>query len=218
MIVDALVAYNQPLFVYIPPFAELRGGAWVVVDSTINADVMEFYAAEEARGGVLEAAGAASIKFRDRDIVAAAHRMDQTLMALDKGVSFHLALCCVVLCCVVLCCVVLRCVALRCVVLCCVALRCVVVLSSLLFSFPLLCAPLLCSHLLFSPRPPSNLFVLFSYSLYSLCNTQLWPRPLRTRPRLPPPSRKSHSAKSSCSGYTNRWPSTSPTFTTPLAA
>ena len=46
MIVDALVAYQQPLFVYIPPFAELRGGAWVVVDSTINADIMEFYAAE----------------------------------------------------------------------------------------------------------------------------------------------------------------------------
>jgi acetyl-CoA carboxylase carboxyltransferase component len=38
-IVDALVAYKQPVFVYIPPFAELRGGAWVVVDSTINPDV-----------------------------------------------------------------------------------------------------------------------------------------------------------------------------------
>lgn len=50
MIVDALVAYQQPIFVYIPPFAELRGGAWVVVDSTINSDVMEFYAAEDARG------------------------------------------------------------------------------------------------------------------------------------------------------------------------
>ena len=57
MIVDSLVTYNQPIFVYIPPYAELRGGAWVVVDSTINSDVMEFYAAEEARGGVLEAAG-----------------------------------------------------------------------------------------------------------------------------------------------------------------
>ncbi len=83
MIVDALVAYQQPLFVYIPPYAELRGGAWVVVDSTINADVMEFYAAEEARGGVLEAAGAASIKFRDRDITATAHRVDAVLMQLD---------------------------------------------------------------------------------------------------------------------------------------
>lgn len=87
MIVDALVAYAQPLFVYIPPFAELRGGAWVVVDSTINADVMEFYAAEDARGGVLEAAGAASIKFRDRDIVAAAHRIDAGLIALDKELA-----------------------------------------------------------------------------------------------------------------------------------
>jgi Carboxyl transferase domain len=38
-IVDALVDYKQPTFVYIPPFAELRGGAWVVVDSTINPNV-----------------------------------------------------------------------------------------------------------------------------------------------------------------------------------
>jgi acetyl-CoA carboxylase/biotin carboxylase 1 len=83
MIVDALVAYQQPLFVYIPPFAELRGGAWVVVDSTINSDVMEFYAAEDARGGVLEAAGAASIKFRDRDIIGTAHRIDPVLFSLD---------------------------------------------------------------------------------------------------------------------------------------
>jgi acetyl-CoA carboxylase / biotin carboxylase 1 len=87
MIVDALVAYQQPLFVYIPPYAELRGGAWVVVDSTINADVMEFYAAEESRGGVLEATGAASIKFRDRDILQAAHRLDQQLQAWDQEIA-----------------------------------------------------------------------------------------------------------------------------------
>lgn len=41
LIVDALVVYKQPVFVYIPPHAELRGGAWVVVDSTVNANVME---------------------------------------------------------------------------------------------------------------------------------------------------------------------------------
>ena len=87
MIVDALVAYQQPIFVYIPPFAELRGGAWVVVDSTINADIMEFYAAENSRGGVLEPAGAASIKFRDRDIAATAHRVDHELIALDKKLA-----------------------------------------------------------------------------------------------------------------------------------
>ena len=87
MIVDALVAYQQPLFVYIPPFAELRGGAWVVVDSTINSEVMEFYAAEDARGGVLEAAGAASIKFRDRDIIESAHRIDYVLIQLDQQLA-----------------------------------------------------------------------------------------------------------------------------------
>lgn len=87
MIVDALVAYRNPLFVYIPPFAELRGGAWVVVDHTINADVMEFYAAEHARGGVLEAAGAASIKYREKDIVATAHRLDHALVDLDAKLA-----------------------------------------------------------------------------------------------------------------------------------
>lgn len=84
MIVDAFVAYQQPLFVYIPPHAELRGGAWVVVDSTINADVMEFYAAEDARGGVLEATGAASIKYRDKEIRATAGRLDPELIRINE--------------------------------------------------------------------------------------------------------------------------------------
>jgi len=30
-IVDALATYNQPIMVYIPPFGELRGGAWAVL-------------------------------------------------------------------------------------------------------------------------------------------------------------------------------------------
>lgn len=38
-IVDALVDYKHPVFVYIPPNAELRGGAWVVIDPTINEEV-----------------------------------------------------------------------------------------------------------------------------------------------------------------------------------
>jgi acetyl-CoA carboxylase carboxyltransferase component len=37
------------------------------------------YAASEARGGVLEPNGAASIKFREPDYLAAAHRIDRTL-------------------------------------------------------------------------------------------------------------------------------------------
>ncbi|CAI4584308.1 AIF_collapsed_G0031690.mRNA.1.CDS.1 [Saccharomyces cerevisiae] len=42
-IVDALVDYKQPIIIYIPPTGELRGGSWVVVDPTINADQMEMY-------------------------------------------------------------------------------------------------------------------------------------------------------------------------------
>jgi len=82
-IVDGLVAFKRPVFVYIPPLAELRGGAWVVVDPTINADVMEMYAAEDARGGVLEPGGLVEIKFRDKDLKAAMHRLDHDLRALD---------------------------------------------------------------------------------------------------------------------------------------
>ena len=87
MIVDALVASTMPIFVYIPPFAELRGGAWVVVDSTINPAVMEFFAAENSRGGVLEATGAASIKYRGPDLLKTMHRTDHELMALDQAAA-----------------------------------------------------------------------------------------------------------------------------------
>ena len=84
----ALVDYKQPVFVYIPPEAQLRGGAWVVVDSTINSRVMEMYAAPTARGGVLEPAGAVSIKFRPKDVKQTAHRIDPMLAVLkERGSS-----------------------------------------------------------------------------------------------------------------------------------
>jgi len=86
-IVDALVAFTQPVFVYIPPHGELRGGAWVVVDKTINENVMEMYASDNARGGVLEANGAAEIKFREKDYIATAHRLDATLQQLDMKLA-----------------------------------------------------------------------------------------------------------------------------------
>ena len=78
-IVDQLTQYNQPIIVYIPPHCEIRGGAWVVIDSTINPRCMEMYAAEHARGGVLEPAGIAEIKFRKPELVKAMHRMDKQL-------------------------------------------------------------------------------------------------------------------------------------------
>ncbi len=65
-IVDALVVYSRPIFVYLPPKSELRGGAWVVIDSRINPDKIEMYADPTARGGVLEPSGTTEIKFRNQ--------------------------------------------------------------------------------------------------------------------------------------------------------
>lgn len=48
-IVDALHNYRQPVLVYIPPFGELRGGAWAVVDAAINPRMMEMYADPDSR-------------------------------------------------------------------------------------------------------------------------------------------------------------------------
>ena len=83
LIVDALVAYQEPVFVFIPPFSEIRGGAWVVVDASINASVMEMYAASSARGGVLEANGAAVVKYKKPDLLKTMHRLDEKLKVLD---------------------------------------------------------------------------------------------------------------------------------------
>ena len=46
----------------------------------INSDVMEMYAAEGARGGVLEAAGIVEIKYRTKDLLATMHRIDPQLV------------------------------------------------------------------------------------------------------------------------------------------
>ncbi|KAI9884244.1 MAG: NADH:ubiquinone oxidoreductase [Watsoniomyces obsoletus] len=83
-IVDALVKYEQPIFVYIPPFGELRGGSWVVVDPTINPDMMEMYADEDARGGVLEPEGIINIKYRRDKQLETMARLDPTYADLKR--------------------------------------------------------------------------------------------------------------------------------------
>ncbi|PSN72199.1 hypothetical protein BS50DRAFT_569745 [Corynespora cassiicola Philippines] len=86
-IVDALVKYEQPIFVYIPPYGELRGGSWVVVDPTINPQFMEMYADEDSRGGVLEPEGIVGIKYRrDRQLETMA-RLDPTYGELKRKLS-----------------------------------------------------------------------------------------------------------------------------------
>ncbi|KFR12883.1 Acetyl-CoA carboxylase 2, partial [Opisthocomus hoazin] len=75
-IVDSLRDFKQPVLVYIPPHAELRGGSWVVIDSTINPMYVELYADKESRGGILEPGGTVEIKFRKKDLVKTMRRID----------------------------------------------------------------------------------------------------------------------------------------------
>jgi len=83
MIVDGLRKYEHPVMIYIPPKGELRGGAWVVVDPTINEEMMEMYADEESRGGILEPPGICEVKFRAQDQLKTMHRLDPLLQTLD---------------------------------------------------------------------------------------------------------------------------------------
>ncbi|CAG8700153.1 14511_t:CDS:2, partial [Acaulospora colombiana] len=86
-IVDALTNYKQPVFVYIVPNGELRGGAWVVIDPSINKDMMEMYADTKSRAGVLESEGVVEIKYRRSRIIETMERLDETYRNLKKSLD-----------------------------------------------------------------------------------------------------------------------------------
>ncbi|KAG2709256.1 hypothetical protein I3843_05G209100 [Carya illinoinensis] len=83
-IVENLRTYKQPVFVYIPRMGELRGGAWVVVDSRINSNHIEMYADRTAKGNVLEPEGMIEIKFRTKELLECMGRLDQQLINLKE--------------------------------------------------------------------------------------------------------------------------------------
>jgi acetyl-CoA carboxylase/biotin carboxylase 1 len=72
------------VFVYIPPAGELRGGAWVVIDPTINPAKMEMFADEHSRGGILEPPGICEVKYRSQEQLATMHRLDPQINELDE--------------------------------------------------------------------------------------------------------------------------------------
>ncbi|KAJ9435180.1 hypothetical protein DIPPA_21452c, partial [Diplonema papillatum] len=75
-IVQNLTRFSKPVIVYIPPFGELRGGAWVVIDPTINKKQIEMFVDPTARGGVLEPSGIIEIKYRAKEIYDTMDRLD----------------------------------------------------------------------------------------------------------------------------------------------
>lgn len=83
-IVENLRTYKQPVFVYIPMMGELRGGAWVVVDSQINPDHIEMYAERTAKGNILEPEGMIEIKFKTKDLIECMGRLDEELVGLKS--------------------------------------------------------------------------------------------------------------------------------------
>ncbi|POV99067.1 hypothetical protein PSTT_13983 [Puccinia striiformis] len=88
MIVDGLSSYKQPVFVYIIPNGELRGGAWVVLDPSINPNgMMEMYADKTSRAGVLEPEGIVEIKFRKAKILEMMDRLDPQYAELKAATS-----------------------------------------------------------------------------------------------------------------------------------
>ena len=84
-IVDALREFKQPIFIYI--IGELRGGAWVVVDPSINSEMMEMYTYENGRGGVLEPQGIVEIKYRTPKVIATMQRLDEVCRNLKEEIA-----------------------------------------------------------------------------------------------------------------------------------
>jgi len=80
VIVDELVAARQPIFIYLPEEAELRGGSWVVLESLINErGLVEMYADPQARAGVMEPEGIVAIKFRKRETTKLMTRLESAM-------------------------------------------------------------------------------------------------------------------------------------------
>ena len=77
MIVEELSRATTPDFCLFANWGELRGGSWVVLDSTINQNgKIEMYADPTARGGVMEPEGIVSIKFRNKEISRLMNRLE----------------------------------------------------------------------------------------------------------------------------------------------
>ncbi|XGW34324.1 hypothetical protein V3C99_018295 [Haemonchus contortus] len=86
-IVDALRQYRRPVIIYIPCQGELRGGAWVVLDSKINPGFISMVADRDSRGGILEPNAIVGIKFRGDKLLALQKRNDEQMKQLETRLN-----------------------------------------------------------------------------------------------------------------------------------
>ncbi|KAJ8423614.1 hypothetical protein Cgig2_015703 [Carnegiea gigantea] len=83
-IVENLRTYKQPVSCLHPHDWELRGGAWVVVDSQINSDHIDMYADRTAKAMFFEPEGMIEIEFRTKELLECMGRLDQQLISLKE--------------------------------------------------------------------------------------------------------------------------------------
>ncbi|KAF4677929.1 Acetyl-coA carboxylase [Perkinsus chesapeaki] len=87
-IVDALVAceaYDVSVLTYLPPFGELRGGSWVVIDRQIAPNNIVVFADPTSRMNIIEPAGFCKVKFRDnREVTQTIKRLDAQIIEWQK--------------------------------------------------------------------------------------------------------------------------------------
>jgi acetyl/propionyl-CoA carboxylase alpha subunit/acetyl-CoA carboxylase carboxyltransferase component len=68
-IVRNLEKYEHPVYIYLMPNSQLRGGAMVVISKFINKEKIEIYADPSSRANILEPSGLKTIKFKNKDIL-----------------------------------------------------------------------------------------------------------------------------------------------------
>ncbi len=84
MIVEKLSTYDLPVVLYLPPYSEIRGGAWVVIDPQINPDHIIFLADEHATGSIIEPSGMETIPLIKREMYKDMRNTDKVLIELYK--------------------------------------------------------------------------------------------------------------------------------------
>lgn len=79
-IVDAMREYKQPVLVYLPPHAEMKGETWGLFETFVNPQFIEMYADATAKACVSDPENVVERQFKSKDLRKMIHRMDTTVI------------------------------------------------------------------------------------------------------------------------------------------